>query len=272
MIRKLLVVVAAAALISVVCFTTLSVMGGFPPHGPFGDGWRGWRQEAWNAGGPSTTRDLPYTGGYRLIVGYPADITVTQGSQPRFTVPGPKDLLDRLTVENGMLYGPRGPNWSWGGGVPPSGNLKIEVVTPDTHEFHLSGVQRLTLRNFDQDSLSLYISGSAEVNGQGKAKRLETHISGSGRLSLAQLPVDDAEISISGSGDGDLDARVSSDVRVSGSGHLRFACRPVHTNLQRSGYADVAYGPDCGAPPSPAAPAAPAQPTAPAPPAPKSKV
>lgn len=262
MVQKLLVVVAVAALISFASFTVLTAMGGFPRSGPFRDTWRGWRHETWNANSPQATRDLPYSGGYRLSVGYPADITVTQGPQARFTVTGPKDLIDRLSIDDGRLDGPQGPIWTWGGGSPHD-RLRINVVTPDTREFHLSDMQKLTLRNYDQDSLTLRISGSADVDGQGKAKRLETRISGSGRLRLTQLPVDSAEVSISGSGDADLDARVSSDVRVSGSGRVRFACRPAHTGLRRSGFADVDYGPDCAAATPPAT--APAAPTAPAP-------
>ena len=169
MIHKLLVVMAATALVSVVCFFALGMIGGFPPGGPFQDGWRDWRGEAWDAGSPQTTRDLPYSGGYRLSVGYPAEITVPQGMQPRFTVTGPRDLLARLSVDDGRLRGPRGPSWNWGRGPTPYGRLRIDIVTPDTREFHLSGSQKLTLRNFDQDRLALHISGSAEVQGQGKA-------------------------------------------------------------------------------------------------------
>ncbi|MEI9890041.1 MAG: hypothetical protein WDN45_04830 [Caulobacteraceae bacterium] len=46
------------------------------------------------------------------------------------------------------------------------------------HEFHLSGAQKLSLRNFDQDDLEVHISGAGDVEGQGKARRLEAHISG----------------------------------------------------------------------------------------------
>src|SRR5665213_2492083 len=110
MIKKLLVVMAAAALFSFVCFFVLGMMGGFPPPGLAGKGWgRNWRSGAWDAGGPQTTRNLTYSGGYRLIISYPAEITVTQGAQPRFTVSGPQGLIDQLRLDNGVLYGPRGP-------------------------------------------------------------------------------------------------------------------------------------------------------------------
>ncbi len=279
MIKRLLVVFATAAVISLACFTLLGVMGGFPPKfndAPWGPGWRGpWggRHGDWDASGPSTSRNLAYTGGYKLEIYYPAEITVTQGPQARFTVTGPQGLLDRLVLENGVLYGPRGPRWNWGPGPDGDGRLRIDIVTPDTHEFHLAGTQKLTLRGYDQDVLALYASGAADVEGQGKARRLDAHISGAGHLDLEQLAVDDADISISGAGDASLDARNSAQVSISGAGHVEFKCRPAGGLSQHiSGFGSVDEGPNCSTASTP-----PAASTSPAPaesqaPAPKSKV
>jgi hypothetical protein len=96
-------------------------------------------------------------------------------------------------------------------------------------------------------------------------------------VDLDQLPVDDARLSISGAGDANLDARRSSDVSLSGAGHVEFRCRPPSASDHKSGFGSVDYGPDCAAeappasssPPAPA-PAAPQAP--PTPPAPKTKV
>jgi hypothetical protein len=266
--NKLLVVMAAAALVCFVCFFTLNMIGGFPPPTFRGDAWN----KAWNAGGPETTRNLAYGGGSRLAIAYPAEITVTQGPQPRFTVTGPRGLLDRLTLENGTLYGPQGPRWNWGGGPSSDQRLHIDIVTPDTHEFRLTGAQDLTLRGYDQDTLELYVSGAGDIQGQGKARRLEAHISGAGDLKLDQLTVDDAVVSISGAGDAHLDARKSSDVWLTGAGDVQFKCRPASTQERKSGFGDIQYGPSCGELEPPASSAPPAASDAPANPAPKSKV
>lgn len=279
MIKKLLVLMAASAIVSMVCFTVLSMMGGFDAinRGPMGN-WGPWAN--WGEGrdrrnpGPEITRDLAYSGSDQLSIGYPAEITVTQGPQTRFTVTGPQYILDQLRLENGSViwdgWGQRG----WGRRF--RGRLRIDIVSPNLHEFHLSGAQELHLKDFDQDSLVLHASGAADVEGHGKARRLEAHISGAGDLKLEDLTVDDALITISGAGDARLDARKSSEVHISGAGNVSLKCRPANVDVHKSGFGDVNYGPDCST--LPAEPAPPASsdphsaPVAPVAPAPKSKV
>jgi hypothetical protein len=278
MVKKLLVLMAASAIISLACITFLGMTGGFDAinsgpwnWGPWGDGRDG------RDPGPETTRDLAYSGSPRLDIYYPAEITYTQGDQPRFTVTGPQRVLDQLRLENGELTSDNGPRFHWN--RRNNGRLRIEITGPNLHEFSLSGAQRLTLRNFDQDELRIEASGAADVDGAGRARRLEAHISGAGHLDLADLSVNDAEVSISGAGDASLDARNSADVSISGAGHVRLKCRPPQmTPPHISGFGSVDDGPSCSdlPPPAAAAPPAsssePAAPAAPAAPAPKSKV
>jgi hypothetical protein len=269
MIKKLLVVMAASAIVCFACLTVLGMMGGFQAinnapwnFGPWGD---------WNDGrdpGPDTTRDLAYNGSSRLDIYYPAEITYTQGDQPKFTVTGPQRLLDALHLNDGELTNDNGPRYRWNR-RRGNGRLRIEITAPSLHEFHLSGAQRLSIKNYDQDELRIYGSGAADIEGQGKAQRLEVDISGAGHLDLDRLPVDDARVNISGAGDASLDARRSSEVTLSGAGHIDFKCRPSDSHDHKSGFGSIDYGPDCASVPPPAAPAPPASPAPPAtPPAP----
>ena len=108
MVKKLLVLMAASAIVSIVCFSVLGMMGGFDAinRGPWGN-WGPWNNG--NGGrygrdvGPEITRDLAYAGSDQLSIGYPAEITYTQGDQPKFTVTGPQYLLDQLRLENGTV-------------------------------------------------------------------------------------------------------------------------------------------------------------------------
>jgi hypothetical protein len=285
MIKKLLVVMAASAVVAFVCITVLGMVGGFQSlnNGPWNFGpWGDWRDGRGPDAGPETTRDLAYSGSSRLDIYYPAEITYTQGDQTKFTVTGPQYLLDQLQLQNGELTvdGPRfrgRPRFRWNG-RNGNGRLRIEITAPNLHEFHLAGAQRLSIKNFDQDELRVYGSGAADIDGQGRAQRLEVDISGAGHLDFDRLPVDDARVTISGAGDASLDARRSSEVTLSGAGHIEFKCRPSDSHDHKSGFGSIDYGPDCAslpAPPAassePAAPAAPAEPAKPAPPA-KSKV
>lgn len=257
MIKKLLVLMAASTLIAVVCFSVLAMLGGFPAwnngpwsFGPWGD---------WNNGrdpGPDTTRDLAYSGSSRLDIYYPAEITYTQGDQPKFTVTGPQYILDRLRLNDGELTNDDGPRFRWN--RHNNGRLRIEITAPSLHEFHLSGAQRLSIRNYDQDELRVYGSGAADIDGQGRAQRLEVDISGAGHLDLERLTVDEARVTISGAGDASLDARRSSEVTLSGAGHIDFKCRPADSHDHKSGFGSIDYGPDCSTLPPPAAPTPPA--------------
>jgi hypothetical protein len=268
MVKKLLVLMAASAIVSIICFSVLGMMGGFAAigQGPMGNWgpWADWGNSRYGRDGrdpgPETTRDLAFSGSDRLDIGYPAEITYTQGPQTRFTVTGPQYILDQLRLEDGGRviwdgWGQRG----WGRRF--RGRLHIDIVSPNMHEFHLSGAQELHIKNFDQDSLVVQASGAADVEGQGKARRLEARISGAGDLKLEDLTVDDAEIMITGAGD------------------VHLKCRPAMTDMHKSGFGDVSYGPDCATLPAEPAPSAspdphsaPTAPAAPAAPAPKSKV
>lgn len=254
MIKKLLVVAAASALISIACFFGLHAMGGFrldgaPWDGAGYDGWT-WRWGDRAPAGSEISRNLPFSGGERLEIGYPAEITLTQGDQARFTITGSQRVLDQLRLQDGVLSGPdERPGFWWG---RHHGRLRIDIVSPNTHEFHLTGAEKLRLVNFDQDSLILHAAGAVDVQAQGKAKRLEAEVAGAARLDLTELPVDDAVLSISGAGDASLDARNASDVQISGAGHVRLKCRPPNAHAQTSGFGSVEYGPDCSAtPPAP---------------------
>jgi hypothetical protein len=265
MTKKLLVVFAAAGLISMVCFSLLGILGGFPHgHGWDGAPWRGggWDRDWSNHGrdsGPEITRNLPFTGSDQLEISYPAEITVTQGPQAKFTVTGPKSLLDQLTLEDGVLSGPSGRHFQWNHNY--HGRLKIDIVSPNTHKFQLAGAAKLMLKGYDQDSLILNLAGATDVEGQGKAKRLEAHIAGAGHLDLSQLPVDEAEVSIAGVADADIDPHVSANVSIAGAGHVRLRTRPPSVSSHIFGPGSIDEGPTppvSPTPPTPPAPAAPA--------------
>jgi len=266
MIKKLLVVFAAAAVVSLTCFTFLNILGGFPP---------GWQGPPWHGGerrwdwnwerswgdhrdlGPEVTRNLTFTGGDRLEIYYPAEITYTQGPQAHFTVTGPQGLLDELTLENGVLRGPDRHHFRWGG-PRWDGRLRIDIVSPDTREFRLAGAEKLSLRNYDQDSLTIHSAGAADIDGQGKARHLDVEFAGAGHMDLGQLPVDDARVSIAGAGDATLDPHLSADVSIAGAGHVNLRSRPPILQTHISGFGSVDAPPAGTIAPTPPAPPAPA--------------
>ena len=148
---------------------------------------------------------------------------------------GPKAVVEALRLEDGALRGPDRLSFHFG---PHSHrDLKIQIVSPSTHDFHLAGAQRLKLVNFGQDSLTLTSAGAVDIEGQGQAKRLDATLSGASHLALGQLPVEAAVVSIAGAGDAEIDPRASADISISGAGHVGLRTRPpvLHTHVSGMG-------------------------------------
>jgi hypothetical protein len=230
--RTLLIIVAVGAILAVVSLSVLHALGGFAHHH------HRHGEDADNDSGPQVTRELPWTGGDTLKIEVPAKITYTQGPEPKFVATGPKAIVDKLTLEDGELSGdPHRSWWRFSG----EDRLTIAITSPNTHAFHLSGAEALTLKQYDQDELDLEVSGAAHVDGQGHAKRLDAGISGTGDLDLAQLPVDEARVSISGAGAATIDPKASADISISGAGHVQLKTTPPVLNTHVSGLGSVSH-------------------------------
>jgi hypothetical protein len=230
MTRRLLAIIAAATLISIVSFAMFGALGGFKTKHRIHINARD--------DGPNITRDLAWSGGETLhIDNSAAHITFVQGATPKITVTGPKRRVDKIGIDGDTLTG---TDIEWGlDDDDHSDEIAITITSPNTHRFFLSGAENFTLTNFDQDSLNLNISGAAHIMGIGKAKSLEVDMSGAGRMDLAQLPVEDARLSISGAGDATLDAKQSAKVSISGAGHVRLVNKPADLQQTISGIGSI---------------------------------
>jgi hypothetical protein len=234
MTRTLLILVAAGAVVCVLSLSVLHAIGGLNPlHKHFkidfdDDG------HGSSADSTVITRDMAWPGGDSLHISVPATVNYTQGPQVKFTVSGPKAVIDSLRMDDGDLVKADGAHWRH------DGHLTVTVTSPSTHDFELSGAQEMTIKNYDQDSLDLHIAGAAQVTGEGRAKRLDAHIAGAGQINLGQMPVDDATVSISGAGDATLDPKVSADIDISGAGHVDLKTKPptLHTHIAGFGTVD----------------------------------
>lgn len=232
MIRKLLILVAAGALLSFVCFTVLGMMGGFDSafmwrdHGSMFTG---------DDEGPVATRDLPWAGSETLHIAHSAVVTYTQGPTPKFTVSGPKKRIDRITLDGDTLSEPYVHHNFWDDDDP----VRVTITSPNTHVFFLSGRGNLTLTNFEQDSLDVNLSGASYIRGVGHAKHATIDMSGAGRLDLSQMPVDDLKVGISGAASATVDPKQSADISISGAGHVSMLTRPANLHTRISGVGSI---------------------------------
>ena len=200
--------------------------------------------------GPDVTRNLEWTGGQKLTVDLLAQVEYVQGDQAGVVVTGPADAVNRVRLIDGRLTmedadGPTHEQVYFGrreggrGIWVESEELRIVVTAPNVNDFDLEGSARLDLRDYDQETLTLDISGSGHVTAYGKARALELDISGSGEADLQGLTLTDANVGISGSGDAVLTPTGRADVSISGSGDVELLTRPAQLNQDISGSGDV---------------------------------
>lgn len=218
---------------------------------------RDWGDRHWGgdwSGGPTASREMAWDGSTQLIVDVPAEVVYTQGPGPgTVTIRGPKNAVEQVTLSNGRLDLDHGLR---------HGRLEIAITAPGVTSFEANGNDRLDIRNYDQERLSLVIHGSAEADIQGKAKQAEVEIHGSGEADLDDLSLDDAKVDISGSGEVSIAPRRVAELDISGSGEVTLGSRPEQLRSQVSGSGRIVQMDGSDTPPKPPAP-----PSPPAPPA-----
>ncbi len=137
-------------------------------------------------------------------------------------------------------------------------DIKIYITSPEFNKVHLSGSGNIISQNQinGNDKIDLSVSGSgnikvdlhapivdAQMSGSGdidlsgEAKKFEGSLSGSGNIRAMDLKTEETAIRISGSGNADVYASTKLDVRVTGSGDVRYkgGVQQVTSNITGSG-------------------------------------
>jgi hypothetical protein len=195
-----------------------------------------------------TVRQIAWTGGETLQIDVPGEVIFTQaapGAGASIKVSGPRELVDRVIVENGRI----GLKDADGGSASfvvhgrslqisdDSDRLSIEITAPAVRAFTLNGSGDLYLKAYDQPALALSINGSGNVEAEGKAKKVELDISGSGEADLRGLETGDARIALSGSGEAHVAPTGATEVDLAGSGDVYLTSKPsvLSSNVAGSG-------------------------------------
>lgn len=194
--------------------------------------------------GPFTTRTLPWTGGETLKVESAINVEYVQGPAGTVVITGPKGLADRVRLEDGRLYLADGDErvvFGWSNGNLSARSerdeLKVVVTTPTVRRFEVSGSSDLSIADFNQPSLAVTISGSADVTAAGRTDVLDLSISGSGDAYMDGLKTTDATVDVTGSGTARIAPTGKASITISGSGDVDLAARPAQliTNVSGSG-------------------------------------
>lgn len=198
--------------------------------------------------GPDTTRTVAWTGGEVMEIEVPVDLTYVQGPAATVVITGPKEIADWVRVDGGRITmddDDRRERVTFSmrnGGIQAwsdTERVKITVTAPSVRRFDLEGSSDLTITDYDQDRLTLDISGSGEVTARGRVGALDLDISGSGEADLAGLQTGDAEVDISGSGEATVAPTGATVIDISGSGDVDLTTRPASLRTNISGSGDV---------------------------------
>lgn len=260
MIRTLFIIAGAALVLALASLTGAFALGG---RDLAANGWE-WkihdsngetvRFERIKGGGtedlgPIVTRNLAWTGGTSLKIDSAMNVEYVQGAEAGVVVTGPQGLADRVRLVDGRLTlgdGDERVVFSWDNNGPTARSerdeLRIVVTAPGINAFALESSGRLKLRDYDQDTLDIDLSGSGEIEAFGRTRALELDISGSGEADLKGLTLAEADVAIAGSGEATLAPTSKADITILGSGNVDLLSRPETLNQRINGSGNITVG------------------------------
>jgi len=249
MIRVLVIIAVTGFLVSVVCLTT--AVGIVGPEAIANGAWS-WRPgEGWNFGRDydgwgihyhhqndgdrdadetPTTRQMVWTGGDSIDIDLPADVKYTQEPGPaKLVITGPREAVGAIEIDGNRLRLSHGRHHD--------ADFTIVMTAPSIKRFEMSGSGKLAIAGYKQDTLSLDLSGDADVMVTGEAKAIDLGISGSGSADLSEVKAKSAEVNIAGSGDATLAPSDAAKLDISGSGDVTLLTHPakLESNITGSG-------------------------------------
>ncbi|MDR2955815.1 MAG: DUF2807 domain-containing protein [Prevotella sp.] len=114
------------------------------------------------------------------------------------------------------IYG-RGSTNIYLKGTLQTENLKI----------NLSGSGKIQADNITCNNLNTSTSGSGNIKVAGKANEISSSVSGSGKIDALEMESNIVRCSVSGSGNFDVNAMQELDVKISGSGTIKYKGEPT---------------------------------------------
>ena len=117
--------------------------------------------------------------------------------------------------------------------------LVVNLSVLNVNELSVSGSGDIRFKNYKDDTLSLKISGSGDILGDGNVETLTGKINGSGDLLLKELHSKSAKININGSGDAELWVSNSLIARINGSGDINYHGNPKTVESEINGSGEI---------------------------------
>lgn len=120
--------------------------------------------------------------------------------------------------------------------VDAPADLVLESLQGNRLAVKVTGAADLSLKNLNLNAFVLDIEGSATIEAIGHTIEQKVGIQGTGTYKAENLVCDSARVVIDGAGDADVWARRRLDIKVAGSGTVRYKGSPViHQQLDGAG-------------------------------------
>ncbi len=215
------------------------------------DGWWGWGKRGSGVERSETRNISEFT---RIDVGGAFDVDVTCGKEAGLEITADDNLLEDIatTVRGNTLYIETKQN------ISPKVKLRLRITTKTLEDVQSSGASDLVLHDVQSPELRIETSGAGSVKADVRTKKLFVETSGAGNVLLSgtadifdvetsgaaeiksrDLATKTAKIDVSGAGD--VEVRVSEELRVSvsGAGDVRYYGNPGRVSKEVSGAGSV---------------------------------
>lgn len=199
---------------------------------------------------PDVSRTLEWSGGDRLAIDVPGEVTYVQGEQAGIRITGPRDVVDSIRFADGRLTmisddtHDRGYiRWS-GTGIrvwSESEALRIVVTAPSVKAFEMGDNGSLRVQNYDQSNLDIVIQGEGDIQVDGRTDKVSVTVNGDGDADLDRLRVAEATVTVPGKGDVRVGPTDRADIDISGRGDVTLTRNPAQVNQTITGWGEVDF-------------------------------
>lgn len=117
--------------------------------------------------------------------------------------------------------------------------IKIAIFAPDVVSVDASGSNDISITGINNESISIKLDGSGDLNISGNTKKFDAVLSGSNKLYAKKLRSETTHISIAGSSDASVYASKDLDIDISGVGDIIYYGNPKTILKKISGIGEI---------------------------------
>lgn len=166
------------------------------------------------------------------------DVNYRRASEQSVEITGDRNLLPLIKTQVGQGVLTVGSRDSYQTQVP----LTLELRGPTLKSIAMLGAGDIVLKGLDEGSLKLELSGSGDVQAEGKVGHLSVDLTGGSDVDAKKLVSEQAEIRLTGSGDVNLTVKGALKVQILGSGDITYYGNPATIEKRIIGSGEIQPG------------------------------